>query len=304
MSKDKQKQTVQTTGHAWDGDIQEFNNPLPNWWLWGFYLTVIFAVIYWVLFPAWPVGDGYTKGIANEIEYTTRDGKVVKTHWNTRALLQKDLMEARAQQQKFIEELNQSTAEEILKDPAKRAFAFSVAKVLFADNCAACHQAGGAGLAGKYPSLADDDWIWGGKYEHIEHSIREGRNGNMPGFAARLTEQQIDDLCEYVVSLSGEDKENTKVASGKALFSGEGGCVACHTSEATGNIAIGSANLTDHIWTVANINDQMSHAEKKQAIASVIQKGIARKMPAWKNRFSDTEIKMLALYVHELGGGM
>lgn len=303
MSKDKQKHTVQTTGHAWDGDLQEFNNPLPNWWLWGFYLTVVFAVIYWVLFPAWPVGTGYTKGIGNDIEYTTSEGKVVKTHWNTRALLQKDLMEAREQQHKYIEELSKADVNEILKDPAKRGFAFSVAKVLFADNCVACHQAGGAGLAGKFPSLADDDWIWGGTYEHIVKSISDGRNGSMPAFSKRLSVTQIDELAEYVLSLSGNEMDAVKVKKGAGLFNGEAGCAACHTSAATGNIAMGSANLTDKIWTVAAITSQMTIGQKKKAITGVINNGISRKMPAWKKRFSEIEIKMLALYVHELGGG-
>ena len=98
MSKEKTQQTVQTTGHAWDGDLQEFNNPLPSWWLWAFYATVIFAVVYWVLYPTWPVGKSYTKGVGNDVTYTTTDGKEVTTHWNTRSLLLKDLADARAEQ--------------------------------------------------------------------------------------------------------------------------------------------------------------------------------------------------------------
>jgi len=303
MSKDKPKQTVQTTGHAWDGDIQEFNNPLPTWWLWGFYLTVVFAVVYWVLFPAWPVGSGYTKGVGNDIEYTTKDGKVVKTHWNTRALLQKDLMEARAAQKSRLDQLNKADFKEIMSDPDKRGFVFSVAKVLFSDNCAACHQAGGAGLAGKYPNLADDDWLWGGDFEHITKSITDGRNGNMPGFAGRLTENKIEALSEYILALSGQQQDPVKMKMGKEVFEGEGGCFACHTKAATGNIAMGSANLTDHIWTVALVNPDMAYEVKKANVISVIKNGISRKMPAWKKRFSETEIKMLALYVHQLGGG-
>lgn len=303
MSEDKKKQTVQTTGHAWDGDIQEFNNPLPNWWLWGFYLTVVFAVVYWIFYPAWPIGSGYTKGIGNEIEYTTREGKTVTTHWNTRALLQKDLMEARQAQQAHIEALQKADIKEIMDDPDKRGFAFSVAKVLFADNCAACHQTGGAGLAGKYPNLADDAWLWGGQYQHIETTIRDGRTGSMPGFAGRLSDSQLDSLSEYVLSLSGQTHNPVKVEKGREIFNGEGGCFACHTKEGNGNIAMGSANLTDKVWTVAVLKNDMNHAAKKKAIEDVIKSGISRKMPAWKQRFSDTEIKMLALYVHELGGG-
>lgn len=303
MSKDKPKQTVQTTGHAWDGDIQEFNNPLPTWWLWGFYLTVVFAIVYWIFFPAWPVGSGYTKGIGNDIEYTTKEGKKVKTHWNTRALLQKDLMEARVQQQSRIDELNKADFKEIMHDSDKRGFVFSVAKVLFSDNCAACHQAGGAGLVGKYPNLADDDWLWGGDFEHITKSIRDGRNGNMPGFAGRLTENKVEALSEYILGLSGQQGDLAKMKTGKEVFEGEGGCMACHTKAATGNIAMGSANLTDHIWTVAEVDAAMTYAMKKNKIISVIKNGISRKMPAWGKRFSETEIKMLSLYVHQLGGG-
>lgn len=303
MKDDKQKRAVQTTGHAWDGDLQEFNNPLPNWWLWGFYLTVVFAVIYWVLYPAWPMGESYTKGVGNDIEYKTADGKVVKTHWNTRALYQKEIEEARAAQAKYVAELQGKSYQEILNDPNKRGYAMSVAKVLFADNCAACHQQGGAGIVGAYPNLVDDDWLWGGSFEQIETTIRNGRNGMMPGFKAKLSSQQLDDAAEYVLSLSGQHQDMEKVSRGQALFNGEGGCFACHTKEATGNTAMGSANLTDHIWTVAMVDNKQSYSEKHDAVRQVIQNGIARTMPAWQARFSETEIKMLALYVHELGGG-
>lgn len=303
MAEDKRNQTVQTTGHAWDGDLQEFNNPLPNWWLWGFYATVVFALIYWFLYPAWPVGAGYTTGVGNDIEYTTKDGKTVSTHWNTRALYEKELQEAREAQAGYMQMIQDAPYEDILNDPDKRGFAMSLAKVLFADNCATCHQAGGAGLIGMYPNLADDAWLWGGDYAHIEKTIRDGRNGNMPGFARTLSAQQIEDVSEYVLSLSGQSGDAAKVKRGAAVFNGAGGCVACHTSAGTGNIALGAANLTDQIWTVAKIETGMAHAQKQKAIAAVVSNGISRKMPAWGQRFTDTEIKMLTFYVHELGGG-
>jgi len=301
MSKDKQNRTVQTTGHAWDGDIQEFNNPLPNWWVWGFYLTVVFAVIYWFLYPAWPIGESYTKGMGNDIEYKTADGKVVKSHWNTRALYEKELAEARAEQAKYVSELKDASYQDILKDNDKREFAFSMAKVLFADNCVACHQQGGAGLIGMYPSLVDDDWIWGGEYAHIDQSIREGRKGSMPGFGTRFNETQIEDLAEYVLSMSGQHQDAAKVNRGKQLFEGEAGCFACHTNTGTGQIAMGAANLTDHIWTVAEFSSKDTYSKKAYAVKSVISNGVSRTMPSWKGRFTDTELKMLALYVKELG---
>ncbi|MGD9385234.1 MAG: cytochrome-c oxidase, cbb3-type subunit III [Thioalkalispiraceae bacterium] len=301
MSKDKQNRTVQTTGHAWDGDLQEFNNPLPNWWLWGFYATVVFAIIYWFLYPAWPIGDSYTKGVGNQVEYTTQDGKQVKTHWNTRALYQRELQVAREARQEFVAGLKDLSYAAILQDANKRDFALSTAKVLFADNCAACHQPGGAGLAGSYPSLVDDDWIWGGSFKQVEETIRKGHKGNMPGFGQRLSDKQISAVAEYVLSLSGQNEDQQLAQRGKEIFEGQAACYSCHTKSGEGNTAMGAANLTDQIWTVAKIDSRTSHEEKLKEIRAIVKGGISRTMPAWEERFTDTEIKMLTLYVHELG---
>ncbi len=304
MSEETQKQAVQTTGHAWDGDLQEFNNPLPRWWLWGFYATVVFALIYWVLYPAWPVGKGYTTGAFNDIEFTTADGREVVSHWNTRALFYKEMEEARALQKPYLDQLKAASYREIAVDRDKSAFAYSMAKVLFADNCAGCHQAGGAGIIGQYPNLADDGWLWGGSYARIEESIRKGRHGFMPDFAESLTPQQIDDVASYVLSLSGIEVDAEQAARGKAIFTGpEGGCFACHTREGTGMAALGSANLTDSIWTIADVNGAEDLAAKKAAVRAVIANGVKREMPAWENRLNDTEIRILTFYVHQLGGG-
>ena len=303
MNTEKTKQAVQTTGHSWDGDLQEFNNPLPSWWLWGFYATVVFALVYWVLYPAWPVGASYTKGIGNQVEYTTADGKTVKTHWNTRAVYEREMQLAREQQAVYLTKLKDASFQQILDDPQKRGFATSFAKVLFADNCAACHQAGGSGIIGKYPNLADDAWLWGGSFEQIQTTIREGRHGNMPAFGARLSSKQLDNVSEYVLSLSGQAVDAVKVKLGEKLFQGEAGCFACHTKAGTGNVLMGSANLTDKIWEIANIQPGQTHEQKQLALINVISHGVSRTMPTWKQRFSATQIKMLAFYVHELGGG-
>lgn len=303
MSSDKSKQTVQTTGHAWDGDLQEFNNPLPTWWLWGFYATVVFALIYWVLYPAWPFGSSYTKGIGNTVTYTTADGKTVTTHWNTRAVYERQMQLAREHQAKYLNTLKGASFNEILNDPQKRGFALSYAKVLFGDNCATCHQAGGAGIVGKYPNLADDSWLWGGSFKQIQTTITNGRHGNMPSFAGRLSPKQLDEVSEFVLSLSGQSTDAAKASLGKKLFQGEAGCFACHTKAGTGNVLMGSANLTDHIWTIAQIHPGMSHAQKQEAIIHVVKHGVSRTMPTWKGRLSPIQIKMLAFYVHELGGG-
>jgi cytochrome c oxidase cbb3-type subunit 3 len=301
MSKEKTQQTVQTTGHAWDGDLQEFNNPLPSWWLWAFYATVIFSIVYWILYPTWPVGKSYTKGIGNDITYTTPDGKQVTTHWNTRALLEKDLANARAEQAKYIDQLKSASYSDIARDEEKSAFAYSMAKVLFADNCAACHQSGGNGVIGLFPNLLDDAWLWGGTYEKIEETIKNGHNGNMPSFKAQLTAAQIDNVAEYVLSLSGNEVDAAKASQGQTIFSSN--CAVCHGQDAKGQIFMGSANLTDSIWTIANVPAATSLEGKKAAIANVVTNGKSRQMPAWKGRLTDTEIKILTFYVHELGGG-
>ncbi len=298
------KSAVQTTGHAWDGDIQEFNNPLPNWWVWAFYATIVFALIYWVFYPAWPIGRDYTKGVMNDIEYTTADGKQVKRHWNTRSLFEKNMREATLAQQKYLDQLASSSIEEIAKDEEKSNFAYSMAKVLFADNCAACHQAGGAGVIGSYPNLADDDWLWGGKFEQIKTSITGGRNGIMPSFQAKLTAAQLDDVAEFVLSLSKHETDAAKTARGKEIFTGQkGGCFYCHTKAGTGSTTSGAANLTDSVWTLANVPAADTLEAKKAAVKAVIKHGVNRKMPAWDKRLTETQIKILAFYVHQLGGG-
>ena len=303
-NKDTKKQAVQTTGHAWDGDIQEFNNPLPNWWVWGFFATIIFALIYWVLFPAWPIGDDYTKGVMNDVEYTTAAGKKVTTHWNTRALYEKEMAEAKTEQQKYLDQLAAASIEEIANDKDKSSFAYSMAKVLFADNCAACHQPGGAGVVGSYPNLADDAWLWGGSFEQIKASIHNGRKGYMPGFKESLNAQQLDDVAEYVLSLSKHTTDPAQTARGKAIFNGQaGGCYYCHTKAGTGMIAMGSANLTDSVWTLADVPTAENLTEKKTRIKTLIANGVNRRMPAWNTRLTDTQIKILSFYVHQFGGG-
>ncbi len=304
MSTDKTKQAVQTTGHAWDGDLQEFNNPLPRWWLWGFYATVVFALIYWVIYPAWPIGKSYTKGVFNTITYKAADGKDVTTHWNTRALFIKDMQDAEAKQQQYLDALKTSSYQEIAHDENKSAFAYSMAKVLFADNCAVCHQAGGAGKVGLFPNLADDSWLWGGSYKDIQETITEGRHGFMPAFRDSLNQEQVADVANYVLSLSGHKVDEAKAAKGREIFNGQtGGCYYCHTHAATGLKSQGSANLTDDIWTIANVNGEPTLDGKLAAVEHVIRNGVMRRMPAWKDRLSPTEIKVLTFYVHELGGG-
>lgn len=305
-SKAKTQGAVQTTGHAWDGDLQEFNNPLPTWWLWAFYATVLFAVIYWVLYPAWPVAGSFTKGVMNTITFVDSSGQERTTHWNTRSLLLKDLQESESarRSQDYLEKVAAADYQQILSDPEMMDFTRSLAKGLFGDNCAACHGAGGGGVSGLFPNLADDDWLWGGSVEQIEATIRAGRYGFMPAFRATFNPQQLDDLATYVLSLSGQEVEKNAAARGQALFQTDsGGCYYCHTEAGTGLQSQGAANLTDQVWTVANVNSADTLEERKAAVRQVISNGIERRMPDWSARLKPEQIKLLTVYVHELGGG-
>lgn len=306
MSESQKQDAVQTTGHAWDGDLQEFNNPLPNWWVWSFYATVVFALIYWVLYPAWPVASTYTKGVMNTISFTNDAGEQVTTHWNTRALLLRDMQEGEPamRSRQYMELVASASYEEILADEEMLAFTRSVARGLFGDNCAACHGVGGAGVMGLFPNLVDDDWLWGGAVEEIEHTIAEGRMGYMPAFRDTFNEEQLDAVAGYVLSLSGHEVDAGLVASGKQIFEGEaGGCYYCHTAEGTGLRSQGAANLTDNVWTVVNVPAAADDAERLTMVKKVIRDGVVRQMPGWKDRLSEEQIRLLTVYVHQLGGG-
>ncbi len=304
MTDKHNEQAVQTTGHAWDGDLQEFNNPLPRWWVWAFYASVAFAVIYWILYPVWPVGHDYTKGVL-KVSYQA-DGKTVTTHWNTRAVYIEDMQqgEEALKQKAYLDKVEKASFAEILSDPDMMAFVRSIGKGLFGDNCAACHGRGAEGVIGKFPSLVDDSWLWGGSVEDIYNTISNGHSGFMPAFRETLNDTELEQVASYVLSLSGHRVDADKAAAGSKIFNGQkGGCHYCHTHQATGMKSVGSANLTDAIWTIADVPDQPDLKGKLEAVEQVIRNGVQRKMPAWRERLTPQEIKLLAVYVHELGGG-
>ena len=305
MSEQKlQSQTVQTTGHAWDGDLQEYNNPLPVWWVYTFYATVIFAIVYWIIYPSWPVGKDWIGG-ASKISYVNSAGET-KTHsWNTRALLLEDLNEAAAEQKPYFDKVSAMSYEQIAKDQEMNGFILSSGKALFADNCAPCHQAGGQGVPGFFPNLADDDWLYGGSFDKIHQTIAGGRRGYMPTFNEVLSGEQIDQLALFVASLSGTEHDGAKATAGRALFNGEAAaCYFCHGADAKGRTEIGAPNLTDNIWLWVDAPAGTGAAAKVAAIRSVIANGVNKGvMPAWGDRLTPEQIKVLTVYVHELGGG-
>ena len=297
---------AETTGHVWDDTLQEFNNPLPRWWLWTFYGTIIFAITYWVMYPSWPIGKTYLKGVGNEITYKTDAGEEKSTHWNMRALLAHDMQngEAALKQKEYLDKVGAASYEQIASDADMSSFVRSYGVGMFGDNCAACHQAGGQGVVGQFPNLVDDDWLWGGDTQVIETTIRNGRLGYMPAYGKVLDNAQLGQVANYVLSLSGETVDAAAAAEGQKIFQGEtGGCYMCHTKEGKGMHAQGSANLTDKVWTIANLPAAETPEAKLEAVKAVIHNGVKRQMPVFGadgRNLSDTEIKVLTAYIKQM----
>lgn len=301
---------VQTTGHVWDGDLQEYSNPLPRWWLWAFYGTVLFSVLYWIYYPSWPVGQGWLKGIGT-VEYSVLDkatGQVEdkEFRWNTRARLAAEIADAanNPQRKAMLEQVRNASFDQIIKNPEMMEFVRSVGKGMFGDNCAACHGGGGQGVLGLYPNLTDNDWLWGGTMDQIHQTLVGGRKGYMPPYGAALNAEQMDQIADYVLTLSGEAQPSAASAKGQEIFHGQiGGCYYCHGADAKGLPSQGSANLTDKIWTIVKIPELKTLEEKKDAIKAFVTTGVnnTRVMPAWAGRLNEDDIKLLAVYVHQLG---
>jgi cytochrome c oxidase cbb3-type subunit 3 len=306
MSEQKlQSQTVQTTGHAWDGDLQEYNNPLPVWWVYTFYATFVFAIVYWTIYPSWPFGKGWIGGLS-DITYVNSEGQTETHSWNTRALFQEKMNAAAAAQKPYFDKVQAMSYEQISHDPEITAFILSSGKALFADNCAACHQSGGQGKVGFFPNLTDDDWLYGGSYEKIHQTVVDGRRGYMPSFSEVLSAGQIDDLANYVAGLSGIPHDAAKASAGDFLFHSEtAACYYCHGVDAKGRKEMGAPSLTDGIWLWAGVAAAPTSEGKVAAIRTVISSGLAKGvMPAWGGRLSPEQIKVLTVYVHDLGGGL
>ncbi len=299
LSSEKKAGQVETTGHVWDDDLREYNNPLPRWWLWAFYATIVFSVVYWIMFPAWPVFKTFTPGLSTlEVEI---DGKPTQVPWNSRYLFLQEMQisPAAVRQREFIEKVNSANFEQIVADPNMLAFARSMGAGLFGENCAACHGQGGQGNLPNYPSLADDEWLWGASFEVISKDIHNGLKGNMPAFPT-IKGEALTDLSNYVLSMSGLEVDAASASRGKAGFAM---CAACHGAEGKGNPMLGAPNLTNLGWSNIDINGAPSIDAKRQMVEHVISNGIQRQMPGFTNRLSPVEIKMLTVYVHELSGG-
>lgn len=275
---------VATTGHEWDG-IKELNNPLPRWWLWTFYATIVWALAYTVAYPAWPMLRSATSGL---LGYSSRNDIKV------------ELAAAQAARGPYVEAVRSKSAAEIAADPSLRDFAIAAGGAAYKVNCVQCHGSGAEGSPG-FPNLNDDDWLWGGSadqiYLTIAHGIRfeadaETRVSEMPAFADILEPAQIDQVAAYVATLSDEKADPAHAAAGRTVFTDN--CAACHGDAGKGDRELGAPDLTDAISLIG---------AGPAAIARQVRAPRHGVMPAWNARLGDTTVKELAVYIHSLGGG-
>ena len=260
---------VETTGHVWDGDLAEYNNPLPRWWMWLFWITIAYGLAYLVLYP----GLGTLRGILG---------------WTSTGAYEKDRTDAEAKARPLYDKYLALDLKQVAADPAARA----MGERLFLNNCAQCHGSDAGGGRG-FPNLRDKDWLYGGEPETIRESITNGRMGVMPPLGAALGTDGVKDVVAYVRSLSGLPHDGLKAQLGKPMFLQT--CAACHGADGKGNQAIGAPNLTDAIWL---------YDSSEATIADGVNKGRHvgidpdhPPMPAHKDLLAPGKIQVLAAYV-------
>ena len=275
-----------TTGHVWNG-IKELRTPVPAWWLMVWFVCIAFALGYIVFYPSFPSLSGFAPG---------------SLRWSARSDLAEDIAIAKQRQATYLSRISSLPIEAILKDPDLSRFAFNGGHAAFVVNCIACHGASAGGQIGQFPSLIDDDWIWGGSIEEIYRTIRygirnasdESRSSMMPTFGGLLSSQQIEQVADYVQALNPNAKGHDGIESlpGAAIF--EQNCVGCHGAQGQGGREMGAPRLNDAIWLYGGARLQI------MAQVTHPRHGV---MPAFGLRLADETVKMLAVYVHSLGGG-
>lgn len=283
-----------TTGHTWDG-IKEFDNPMPRWWLWTFYATIVWAVIYTIAYPAWPLITGATPGLIG---------------YSSRAEVVEDIQ--------VFEDLNAGIRAEITQvelaainptdNPELYNYAIQGGSALFATWCSQCHGSGAAGVqASGYPNLLDDDWLWGGTIDEVHYTISHGirneddfdaRFSEMTAFEGLITDEEIAQVVQYVRNISGQEADATLASAGENVFLDN--CAACHMDNGMGDTFIGAPNLTDAIWLYGGSEEAIEHTVRYSRY------GV---MPPWSaeaseaGRLSEAEVRAVSVYVHSLGGG-
>ncbi|MEP2533721.1 cytochrome-c oxidase, cbb3-type subunit III [Shimia sp.] len=273
-----------TTGHSWDG-IEEWDNPMPRWWVMVFYACIIWAIGYSIAYPAWPGIKSATAGVLG---------------FSTRANVQADIDAANAKLAPINAKLEAAELTAIAGDTELSSYATSAGGAVFKTWCAQCHGSGAAGAVG-YPNLLDNDWLWGGDVEEIYLTIKHGirnevdedtRYSEMPAFGDILENEEVEQVVNFVMSLSGEANDPALVEAGAVVF--EDNCSSCHMEDGTGDRSQGAPNLTDAIWLFGGDYDTV------KATVNYSRFGV---MPSWQSRLSEAQIRAVSSYVHQLGGG-
>ncbi|WP_309664646.1 cytochrome-c oxidase, cbb3-type subunit III [Tabrizicola sp.] len=284
----KEPRQVETTGHQWDG-IEELNNPLPRWWVWVFYATIVWGIGYTVAYPAWPLITGATPGVIGG---------------STRADVAAEIERFDAANSAIKAKLVAADLNAIGSDPDLAGYAERAGAAVFRTNCTTCHGSGAAGFVGKgYPNLLDDDWLWGGTMEDIHltitHGIRnttdpDARYSEMPkyGVDELLDATQIGQVVEHVLKISGQEHDAVAAEAGATVFAEN--CAACHMEDGAGDRTQGAPKLTDAIWL---------YGGTREAITYTVTNARFGVMPNWNKRLSEDDIRAVAFYVHSRGGG-
>jgi len=251
-----------TTGHVWDGDLREMNNPLPRWWVGLFLITIVFSLAYLALYP----GLGNSAG---------------QLAWTSVGQYEAEVAKANKELEPLYAKFAAMPPEEVAKDPQ----AMAIGDRLFMNNCAQCHGSDARGSKG-FPNLTDNDWLHGGSHAKIQETLLNGRIGNMPPMAAAIgTPEDVRNLAQYVLSLSNSPHDSLKASLGKSKF---GACAACHGGDGKGNQALGAPNLTDDIWL---------HGWGENTIVSMVTNGKVNQMPAQAGKLTEAQLHVLASYV-------
>ena len=279
---------VETTGHSWDG-IEELNNPLPRWWVWVLYMCIIWGIGYTIAYPAWPLISGATQGILGPQE---------------RKAVVAEIARFDSANSEVKAALVAMPLADIPGDDALKSYAIPAGASVFKTNCSTCHGSGAAGVQDKgYPNLLDNDWLWGGDMEAIyltiAHGIRnttdaDARYSEMPkyGVDELLEPEQIAQVVEHVLAMSGQDHDAGLASAGASIFAEN--CAACHMEDGSGNRELGAPNLIDAIWLYGN---------SREKITETVVYARFGVMPPWADKLSEDEIRAVATYVHSLGGG-